>query len=374
MQPIATRDPGTPRDASPAHAARRGVALARWVALAAATTFAGWAWTRSDALGQAELLEPRAGDPEGRAHVVRLALEHLRRQPWSRPAALLAARNLSRLDFPERAEPYYQRAGTLDHADAHLRAYAILRSNRRDEAITAYRAILGRWPDDRTALELLGGLYFSRRQYDEALEVARQLIRTPGGAVQGHWRAASILHETGNPEEAAAEFEAVLRIDPRLEQIGDEARPWFWFRMGSDLLSIGQAERTLELLGAALAIGEDAKLRLLHGRAAHQLGELDAAEADFRRALEADPDLGAGWLELGRLLLARSRPAEAADALERASRHSPNDPTALYSLRLAYERLGRRDEARRLGERARELRRRNPEPPRGMGAGAMPDS
>ena len=39
---------------------------------------------------------------------LRYSLDHLERRPWSREAALLAARCLSRLDFADAAEPYYR--------------------------------------------------------------------------------------------------------------------------------------------------------------------------------------------------------------------------------------------------------------------------
>ncbi len=55
---------------------------------------------------------------------------------------------LSRLDFPDEAERYYQKAGPVDVKHANVRAYAILRANRREDAIAALQAILKRDPRD----------------------------------------------------------------------------------------------------------------------------------------------------------------------------------------------------------------------------------
>ncbi len=72
-----------------------------------------WNVTRSEALTQASQFYTRGELPTS----LRYSLDHLRRRPWSREAALLVARCLSRLDFADAAEPYYQRAGELDLTD-----------------------------------------------------------------------------------------------------------------------------------------------------------------------------------------------------------------------------------------------------------------
>src|SRR5262245_64743 len=68
-----------------------------------------WNVTRSEALADAHRSYVR-GDL---AACLGRALDHLARRPWSREASLLAGRCLSRLDYPDAAEPYYQRAGEL---------------------------------------------------------------------------------------------------------------------------------------------------------------------------------------------------------------------------------------------------------------------
>jgi tetratricopeptide (TPR) repeat protein len=338
----------------------------------AAVAFAGYVATRSDSLSRAEALYARAGDPDSLAHVVRLSHDHLNRQPWSRRAALLAARALSRLDRPQIAEQYYRRAGTLDRADAHLRAYAILRSNEREQAIAAYREILARWPDDAEALRLLGGIYFSRKQYDEALDVARRLRSvSTTAAAEGHRLAAAVFHDTGNPEEAAAEYERVLAVDPRLERLSGEGRTAFWHNLATDLLAIGRARETIVYLRRALSEQENSLLRTLLGRAYQQLGELDAAESCWRRAVADDPKAGVAWLELGRLELARNRLESAASALERAQAQAPDDSQVLYSLRTVYRRQGRIAEADRIDARLERLRSLAPSQSGGMGARAQ---
>src|SRR5581483_8054984 len=69
----------------------------------------GWNLTRSSALDEARRAYARVDLYAALQH----ALDHLDRQPWSREAALVAANCLSRLDYSDQAEAYYQRAGRL---------------------------------------------------------------------------------------------------------------------------------------------------------------------------------------------------------------------------------------------------------------------
>ncbi len=82
----------------------RGKAAALLLGLSALTA---WNVTRSEALEDARRADAR-GD---HVHALQAALDYLDRRPWSRAAALIAARSFSLLDRPDAAEPYYQRAG-----------------------------------------------------------------------------------------------------------------------------------------------------------------------------------------------------------------------------------------------------------------------
>jgi hypothetical protein len=106
--PVALR-PSLPR--------RSGAFLAYLVLLIGLLALTAWNVTRSEALTQARLFYTRGELPT----CLLYALDHLQRRPWSREAALLVARCLSRLDFADAAEPYYKRAGELDLNDLQTR-------------------------------------------------------------------------------------------------------------------------------------------------------------------------------------------------------------------------------------------------------------
>lgn len=322
-----------------------------------------WNVMRSSALDEAEAAYAR-GDL---AAALRRALDHLDRRPWSREATRLTALSLSRLDFPDEAEPYYRRlpAPTLD--ELNTRALGLIQSNRRGAGVRALEAILRRWPDDRIALSRLAAMMIAQTKMDEALALAERLERAPGGAVPGATLIGTIRHGRDEHEESVAAFERVLARDPTLAAM-PLPREQFWTHFATGLLSLGRAERAARVLGRALAEKDDPGLYDLLGRAHHQLGRPDEAERAYRRAIELEPDLGTAWLGLARLELERDRPRGTLDVLKEAEGRGLNRYDSLYLQLRAHHRLGHAAEAKALQALIDDLRHRAGMPTTGMGA------
>ena len=145
---------------------------------------------------------------------LRLAESHLARRPSHRQASVLAARCLSRLGQPDRAEALYQQAGDLSLEDQHVRAFGLLVNNRREAAIQAYRAIAEKRPADVLALSRLGAVLISESRWDDALETSERLIKIPEGAVIGHTLAGVVNHNRRDSELAVFAFSRALELDP----------------------------------------------------------------------------------------------------------------------------------------------------------------
>jgi tetratricopeptide (TPR) repeat protein len=304
---------------------------------------------------------------------LRLAEAHLARRPGSRSASLLAARCLSRLGRPDRAEELYQRDLPLDVEDMHLRAYALVLANRREPAIRAYREILKRRPLDVLALSRFAAVLISESRWGETLDVAHRLIETPDGAVIGHTLAGVVHHNTKDPELAVFAFDRVLELDPELRHMPLKPRSMFWTQFGHDLLVVGRWADARKCLERALADGDDPKVADLLGQSYYLEGALAEAERYWRLALQWDSDRYGTWWRIGKLELQRGRPAEAVESLRRASSIQPNALGPLYTLSLAYRRLGRKDEADRCMKRAEQIRGRPDATSRGGGDGSLLD-
>jgi tetratricopeptide (TPR) repeat protein len=313
----------------------------------------GWNLTRSQSLNEARRAYARG------ALVLALGgcLDHLDRQPWSREASLIAALCLSRLDFASAAEPYYRRAGTLSLGDLQIRAYGLVRSNHREQAIQAYREILERWPENILALRRLAAVQMTQSNDAEVLKLADRLIQIPdgAGAAIGYTLLGIVHHNQKNHEDAVMALERVLVLDPEL-RLMPLPRRLFWSHLTFELMAMGRPADARRCLLQALKDNPDAYLMTSLGLAYDMDGSTSDAERCYRQAMEWDARYFSPHLYLGKLELHRQRTEEALKHLHRALELAPRDYDVVYNLGLAYQQIGRTEEAARFQSRATALR------------------
>ena len=148
----------------------------------------------------------------------------------------------------------------------------------------------------------------------------------------------------------------------------------FWTDLGLDLIIVGRYADARRYLGRALAQKDNPVLMTLMGEAYHKDSRLDEAEQCWQKAIEWEPKTARAWLDLGRLALNRGRLPEAIGFLERAARLAPEAYEPVYSLSLAYGRLGRNAEAERYRRQSELNRGHSPPPAGGMGRPPSPPS
>jgi tetratricopeptide (TPR) repeat protein len=344
--------PRTARSARRRRRWRNGPVIASGVIVASLLSAIIWCEYYPAALAQAE----EAYRSNRLEVALQISLGHLKRRPTSRFASLLAARCLSRLGRPDQAEAWYAKAGALDLEDLHIRAYALVLSNRRESAIRAYERILHIRPDDVLALRRLAAVLISERRWEGALEAANRLIKVPTGAVVGHTLAGVVHHNTGDSDLAVFAFSRVLELDPELHQMPLKPRSMFWIEFGHNLLAVGRWAEARKCLNQAQNESDDPKIADLLGQSFYVAEEFDEAERWWRMALEQDPDRYGTWWRLGKLELQRGRLEDAIKSLRRAGELEPRAAGPLYSLALIYRRLGQKEEADRLTHQLNRLR------------------
>jgi tetratricopeptide (TPR) repeat protein len=349
-----------PQRATPGRLWRTRAMIAGGLVTAGLLAAFAWSELHPAALAQAEEAYRR----NNLVGALKIALTHLERRPFSRYAALLAARCLSRLGQPDRAEPYYQRAGSLGLEDRHIRALALVLNNSREPAIQAYQEILKRWPDDVLALSRMAGVLISESRWDGVLEAADRLIKIPTGAVVGYTLAGVALRQIGDADLTVANLNRVLALDPELRQMPLKPRSIFWTNLCIALNAVGRTEEARRHLMRAMGESDDASVADLLGQSYYLEGNFDEAEKAWRLALEWDESRYGTWWRLGKLDLERGRLNEAIEPIRRAAALEPKDPGPLNSLSFIYRRLGRNVEADRLKEQADRLRATAASPPR----------
>ncbi|MHB1555851.1 MAG: tetratricopeptide repeat protein [Isosphaeraceae bacterium] len=333
------------------------------VLLLAASLATAWNVARSDALEAGERAYAR-GDLAGS---LQHALDHLDRQPWSRQAALLTARCLSRMDYAEQAEPYFRRAGRLALGDMQLRAYGLARGPHPEHAIPAYQQILEQAPDNVVAMRRLAGVLLSQSDARRCLELAHRLESTPGGEVFGAMLRGTVYHNQENPQLAVAAFERVLELDPQLEQISG-TRKLFWTQLYRDLVECGRIEDAGQHLERALAGDQDADLMDELGSLDFLRGDLAAAERCYRQAVEWAPTFYRPHLNLAKLYVQLHRRDDALRELNQARALAPRRHSVVYSLALLYRQLGQTAEAEQVRRELQSMREESSSAPRATGS------
>lgn len=329
----------------------RGIGYALLASLIVLLAVTAWNLTRSNALEAARRSYTR-GDL---ADCLRHSLDHLRRRPWSREAALLAAHCLNRLDYAEPAEVYYQRAGELSLGDLQIRAYGLVRGPHPEHAIPVFKAILARSPDNVSAMRRLAAVLLAQNQTDQLLKLAERIENTPHGAVIGTTLRGVVYHNDRNPQQAVIAFKRVLELDPQLTET-PLARNLFWSHLADDLADSGRLDEARQVLIEALAKESSPGLLNRLGRTYFLQGEFAAAERCYRQSVDLAPTQFAAYVELAKLAIQRHDRQEALKHLTQARDVAPREPSVLYSLVSVYRQLGRTAEADQAQDTLKQLR------------------
>jgi arylsulfatase A-like enzyme/Tfp pilus assembly protein PilF len=212
---------------------------------------------------------------------------------------------------------------------------------------------------------------YSRRQYEKAVELGRELVRMRPTMADGYEHLSLALRQLERHDEAVAVLRDGLRRagdrDSLRRQLGlalsEAGRPRDAVEVLSPLAG-GKDSDTLNALGIALSDAgrqEEAERALQRvvslypadpkgyenlGIVALRRGRLPEARDFLRRALELNPSLPIAWNTLGVALYQLEGPAAALDAWQRSVALDATQYDALYNLGLVAAEAGRPAESR----------------------------
>jgi tetratricopeptide (TPR) repeat protein len=180
---------------------------------------------------------------------------------------------------------------------------------------------------------------------DLSLRASQDLVREAPFSYQVHELNAEALETQGRWQEAAAEYQKIIDMDPTLRGIHG--------RLGRVLLSAPQPAP--EAVAKAKKSFEDeleidpnnATAEYVLGELAKSDGDLSAAVAHYTRATKIDAGFMEAYLGLGSALVERKQFADAIPPLETYEKMAPDSPTGHYQLALAYNGVGRKEDANR---------------------------
>jgi tetratricopeptide (TPR) repeat protein len=214
-----------------------------------------------------------------------------------------------------------------------------LSSNQIDAAVNALLWLNREFPSDPDVL------YVTTHAFsDLSTRAAMQLANTAPLSTQAHELNAESLESQAKWDEAAAEYTQILKQQPDL--------PGIHYRLGRIILSRTATPTTVN--DARNEFQAELKIDPNNAGAEYVLGELsrqaqqweDAIE-HFSRASKLDANFADAFLGLGFSLNSAGRYAEAIPSLETGVRLQPANPTGHYELAIAYNRVGRKEDAKR---------------------------
>jgi tetratricopeptide (TPR) repeat protein len=211
--------------------------------------------------------------------------------------------------------------------------------NQTDTAVTALLWLNREFPTDPDVL------YVTTHAFsDLSTRAALQLANTAPFSTQARELNAESLESQGKWDEAAAEYNRILQQEP--------SQPGIHYRLGRIILSKPQTPTTVddarkEFEAELKADPHNAGAEYILGELSRQAQQWDDAIEHFSKASKLDANFADAFLGLGFALNSVGRYAEAIPPLETGARLQPGNPTGHYQLAIAYNRVGRKEDAKR---------------------------
>ena len=250
-----------------------------------------------------------------------------------------------------------QRRDPKEMIDIHVgleRARVLQRDHLHEQAAELLRQALRRDPSNMAILIDLSQSLQELGEIEEAIEVAEKALELDPGYSRLHLLLSGLELARGNRSKALELVEVALGIDPRSLDAGMHK---------VQLLRGGAQFEELEALLSQLLEqhGDHPRLLVAWSQMIEMSsGELEAAEAGFRKAIERDPFLVQGWRFLGESLERQNDLQDAVAAYREGLERQPDDADLHARLGMLLARIGGENdtethlrEAIRLGQKMR---------------------
>jgi tetratricopeptide (TPR) repeat protein len=161
---------------------------------------------------------------------------------------------------------------------------------------------------------------------------------SPTPSASEHMELGLDYHEQGQLEEAAAEFEEAVRLDPDFVEAH--------YNLGLTYADQGQFDAAIAEYEEAIRLAPDlAEAHNGLGNVYSDLGRTDEALAAYQETVRLDPSFADAHFNLGHVYMSMEQYAQALAAYQEADRLSPGDAETLHNIGVAYIKQGMVSEA-----------------------------
>ncbi|HEY3443369.1 MAG TPA: tetratricopeptide repeat protein [Paludibaculum sp.] len=256
----------------------------------------------------------------------------------------------------EDASALLARAAKVNPTDfntRYLHGVVLLKLNRRDAALTEWRAAAAIQPANFKLLQIIAVEYGKGYYYREACDAAQRALKLRNDTPDSWLIAIQACHDARDPgvleltRGAAEKFPANARTN---------------FEYAYQLRRAGLREESLPFLKKAMEV--DAAYEepyFFYGDSLLLEDRYEEAATHLRAALKIRPDYVPACIALAKALMGQEKLADAAAELQRCSRSNANHAQPHLLLSQIYFRMGKEAEAGREKELSLKLRRAHPE-------------
>lgn len=222
-----------------------------------------------------------------------------------------------------------------------------------DEASQLYHSILESYPDEVDTLHLLGALYISKKEFDQAKSYLEQSLNINPKQIQALYNLGNLHYLTADLFRAAEFYERVLEINPSYS--------WALNNYGTVLSELGRKDEAIQILSKAIL--NDPKNAQAHknmGQLLRYKGRYDEALVFLGEAVSLDESYGDAYEELSNVLSDLGFKEEAINSLEKSVQAKPDSEALHIRLGDLYTKAGLLQDAVDIYSKGLELNPENP--------------
>ena len=188
-------------------------------------------------------------------------------------------------------------------------------------------------PSDARALFDAGYVADAQNRLDDAASLYRRAVIADPKSFEARLSLGLLLAREGKPDEARPELAQATMLDPG--EAGPDLKARAWRALAQIDRTSNPSQASSDLLEALKLSPETPDDTLLAANLAEQTGQLDAAEAAYRRVLAQDPKSVAADSGLAHILIVGKRYSDAEIVLRAALAQAPDDPALTAQLAAA---------------------------------------
>jgi len=260
-------------------------------------------------------------------------------KPTSDPAqgqkhACMALGRFLQPSKPDDAVIAFQQAASLDPHDPEPRLLAgsLLEKPHPLDAEKEYQQALAIDPNSSDAVTALANLYMRQQRFSDAESLLRKLTVLRPNDAGVHLQLGRMLAIAGKNEEAVAELESGLKLDP-----SDSKAQRDLADLSTDAGKFQKAEHIYAALLASYP--NEASLHHGFGRALLKQRKFAEAEPELLKAVQLQPDLGAAYGDLAVAANENKDYAMAIKATDLRAKYLPEIPMSYFLRATAYDHL-----------------------------------